>query len=76
MKPNTNPQAGPLKTVSQFLASGAPLAPIPDSAAPYNPPWHAYPQTPPVQATLWNRATAPIMELTTLFSRPKGSTAR
>lgn len=78
MTPNTNPQAGNLKTVDQFLSSPQPIKPMP--ANQQIPPAYlsanAYPMMPAHQQTIWDRASQIPMELTTLFARGYGSTAR
>jgi hypothetical protein len=74
-----NPQNGTLKTVGEFLMSPQPLSPIDAHYAPY--PSHMvggspYPPAPGHQSALYDRASAPVMSLKTLFGRTYGSTAR
>jgi len=71
------PQSGQMKTVSQFLTSPQPLSPINQAYEPY--PGAApvpYPMMPGHAAQVYDRSSAPVMTLKTLFARGYGSTAR
>jgi len=76
----TNPQAGNLKTVNEFLGSGAPLSGIPQTQpGAFDIPGAVtlpYPNMPGHQLDIHARANGPVMALKTLFSRGYGTTAR
>ena len=74
-----DPASGTMKTVAQFLTSPQPIEAMPQTYEPYPGYMVAgtpYPQAPVHRAATWDRASAPMMSLRTLFGRPAGSIAR